>query len=256
MSRREELRRSASAVTVAALALAAVLLFLCSCRGAPPPGGPLRMGYFPNVTHAQALVGSADGTFASVLSGKGVLAKTFNAGPAAMEALLAGELDLCYVGNAPAALAFLRSGGGLRVIAGAASGGASLVVRDARAPKDLTGKRVGSPQLGNSQDVSLRWWLREQGLAVGEKPPAVNVTPIANADILALFQQGRLAGAWVPEPWATRLAREGGGRILVDERDLWPERTFPTTVIVARPLGNSRVRRISPPSARHSGTPS
>ncbi len=137
------------------------------------------------------------------------------------------------MGNAPAALAFLRSGGGLRVIAGAASGGASLVVRDARAPKDLTGKRVGSPQLGNSQDVSLRWWLREQGLAVGEKPPAVNVTPIANADILALFQQGRLAGAWVPEPWATRLAREGGGRILVDERDLWPERTFPTTVIVA-----------------------
>ncbi|BDG09317.1 ABC transporter substrate-binding protein [Anaeromyxobacter paludicola] len=234
MRRREQLRRSASAVVAVALlvALAVALVLLSSCRRAPPPGGPLRVGYFPNVTHAQALVGDAEGAFAAALGGRGITARTFNAGPSAMEALLAGELDLCYVGNAPAALAYLRSHGGLRVVAGAASGGASLVVREARGPADLAGKRVASPQLGNSQDVSLRWWLREAGLPIGEKPPAVNVSPIANAEILALFQQGQLAGAWVPEPWASRLVAQAGGRILVDERDLWPERTFPTTVVV------------------------
>ncbi|HZZ85318.1 MAG TPA: ABC transporter substrate-binding protein [Anaeromyxobacteraceae bacterium] len=215
-----------------ALALALALCAL-ACRRPAPVSGPLRIGYFPNITHAQALVGDADGTFAAALPGKGIAAKTFNAGPTAMEALLAGELDLCYVGNAPASLAYLRSQGGLRVIAGAASGGAALVVKDARAAADLAGKRVASPQLGNSQDVALRWWLRQQGMKLGEKPPAVNVTPIANAEILALFQQGQLAGAWVPEPWAARLVDQGGGHILVDERDLWPERTFPTTVVVA-----------------------
>lgn len=211
----------------------ALLVCALACRRHAPPGGPLRMGYFPNVTHAQALVGDADGSFAAALPGKGIAARVFRAGPAAMEALLAGELDLCYVGNAPASLAYLRSEGGLRVIAGAASGGASLVVREARGPGDLAGKRVASPQLGNSQDVALRWWLRQQGMAVGERSPAVNVIPIPNAEILALFQERELAGAWVPEPWAARLVTEGGGRVLVDERDLWPGGTFPTTVLVA-----------------------
>ena len=211
----------------------ALLVCALACRRPAPPDGPLRIGYFPNVTHAQALVGDADGSFAAALPGKGITSRVFRAGPAAMEALLAGELDLCYVGNAPASLAYLRSAGGLRVIAGAVSGGASLVAREARGPGDLAGRRVASPQLGNSQDVALRWWLRQQGMAVGERPPAVNVIPIPNPEILALFQQRELAGAWVPEPWAARLVSQGGGRILVDERDLWPGGTFPSTVLVA-----------------------
>jgi NitT/TauT family transport system substrate-binding protein len=151
-----------------------------------------------------------------------------------MEALLAGELDVAYVGPGPAATAYLRSRGEvLRVIAGAASGGAALVVRDARGPEDLVGKRVASPQLGNTQDVALRTWLRGHGLSDQEGPRGVRVTPLANPDMVALFARGDLAGAWVPEPWAARLVAEAGGRILVDERALWPEGRFPTTVLVA-----------------------
>jgi NitT/TauT family transport system substrate-binding protein len=158
----------------------------------------------------------------------------FNAGPAAMEALLGGDLDASYVGPGPAVLAYLRSRGeGLRVVAGAVSGGAVLVVsRDVREPKDLRGKRVASPQHGNTQDVALRTWLRAQHLAEGRGPQAVEVIPVANADALALFLRGDLAGAWVPEPWGARLVSEGGGRILVDERTLWPGGKFPTALLV------------------------
>jgi NitT/TauT family transport system substrate-binding protein len=206
---------------------------LAACRRAPDPNRPLRIGYFPNVTHAQALVGDAEGDFARAL-GRPVRSHTFNAGPAEMEALLANELDAGWVGNAPAALAYLRTRGqGLRVIAGAVSGGASLVVHTARSARDLRGKRVATPQLGNSQDVALRTWLRFAGIPVSEGPEGVRVTPLANADILALFMRGDLEGAWVPEPWSSRLVLEGGGRVLVDERDLWLGGRFPTTVVVA-----------------------
>jgi NitT/TauT family transport system substrate-binding protein len=192
----------------------------------------LRLGYFPNVTHAQAIVGVDDGSFASALGGR-VDARMFNAGPAAMEALLAGELDASYVGPGPAVIAHLRSKGeGLRVVAGAASGGASLVVRDAKEPADLAGKRVASPQLGNTQDVALRMWLRANGLSDKPGPRGVDVTPLSNPDILTMFARGDLAGAWVPEPWAARLVAEAGGRIMLDERTLWEGGKFPTTVLV------------------------
>jgi NitT/TauT family transport system substrate-binding protein len=193
---------------------------------------PLRLGYFPNLTHAQAMVGVDDGSLAAALGGR-LDAKMFNAGPAAMEALLAGELDASYVGPGPAVIAYLRSQGeGLRVVAGAASGGAVLAVRDARAPRDLAGKRVASPQLGNTQDVALRMWLRAHGLGDKGGPDGVEVTPLANPDILTLFARGDLAGAWVAEPWGARLVAEAGARILVDERTLWPDGKFPTTVLV------------------------
>jgi NitT/TauT family transport system substrate-binding protein len=214
-----------------------------ACSRTRAPGAPLRLGYFPNVTHAQALVGLDDGTFAAALGGE-VEARMFNAGPGAMEALLAGDLDASYVGPGPAITAFLRSRGkGLRVVAGAASGGAVLVVaRGVAGPKDLLGKRVASPQVGNTQDVALRTWLRAQKLPEGRGPRAVEVTPIANADILMLFARGDLAGAWVPEPWGARLVAEAGGRILVDERKLWPEGKFPATLLVvsARALAERR----------------
>lgn len=193
---------------------------------------PFRLGYFPNVTHGQAIVGIDDGTIASALGGP-FDPRLFNAGPAAMEALLAGELDACYVGPGPALIAYLRSQGeGLRVVAGAVSGGAVLVVRDARVARDLVGKRVASPQLGNTQDVALRVWLRTNGLSDKGGPSGVEVTPLAAPDILSMFTRGDLAGAWVPEPWSARLVAEAGGRILVDERTLWPGGRFPTTLLV------------------------
>jgi NitT/TauT family transport system substrate-binding protein len=220
---------------LALLALLAIPLLAAGCkRGAPPDdaAAPLRLGYFPNLTQAQALVGTAEGAFAEALGGR-FAARAFNAGPAAMEALLAGDLDACYVGPGPAVIAFLRSEGAIRVVAGAVSGGAALVVRDARRAEDLRGKRVASPQLGNTQDIALRTWLRGHGLEPGQDEDQVHVFPLANSDILQLFKRGDLAGAWVPEPWAARLVAEAGGRILVDERDLWPGGRFPTALLVA-----------------------
>jgi len=214
----------------ASLALALVAGAGCKKE---PAGAPLRLGLFPNLTHAQALVGNGEGLFVRELGGP-VMVRQFNAGPAAMEALLAGDVDVAYVGPGPAVIAYLRSGGAaLRVVAGAASGGAVLVAREARSPRDLLGKRVASPQLGNTQDIALRVWLRRQGLRIGERPDEVRVMPLANSDIMGLFARGDLAAAWVPEPWGARLVAEAGGHILVDERDLWPDRKFPTTVIVA-----------------------
>jgi NitT/TauT family transport system substrate-binding protein len=216
--------------------LAAVTLCLAACKRGGDEGatGPLRLAYFPNVTHAHALVGTAQGKLAEALGGPQRLAvRQFNAGPAAMEALLAGDVDLSYVGPGPATIAFLRSQGALRVIAGGVSGGAVVVARDASGPKDLVGKRVSSPQLGNTQDIALRRWVKQAGLEIGEGPGKVNVTPLPNADILQLFQRGDVAAAWVPEPWGARLVQEGKGKILLDERTLWKNGVFPTTILVA-----------------------
>jgi NitT/TauT family transport system substrate-binding protein len=224
--------RSARAVAFA-LSCALAAAFTGCKKPAPAAGGELRLGFFPNLTHAQALVGQSEDLFAKQLGAR-VTVRQFNAGPAAMEALMAGDLDVAYVGPGPAAIAYLRSHGeALKVVAGAVSGGAELIVRSARAPGDLAGKRVASPQLGNTQDIALRFWLRGQGLPIGDGPQAVQVVPLANADIMALFGRGELEAAWVPEPWGARLRAEAGGRVLIDERDLWEGRQFPTTVVVA-----------------------
>jgi len=188
---------------------------------------PLRMGFFPNITHGQALVGNASGAFQQAVPG--IEMKMFNAGPAAMEALSSGSLDVSYVGTGPAINTFLKGGRELRVIAAAADSGAVLVTKTARTPAELKGKTLGTPQLGNTQDIALRHWLGQQGMKVGQD---VTVTPLSNPDILGLFINGKIEGAWVPEPWGARMVAEGGGHILLDERDLWPERRFHTTVLV------------------------
>jgi NitT/TauT family transport system substrate-binding protein len=226
-------RRRPATARAAALALAALAALAGpACRRERPATDAFRLGYFPNVTHGQALVGLDDGTLARALGGR-LEPRMFNAGPAAMEALLLGDIDASYVGAGPAVIAHLRSEGeGLRVVAGAVSGGAVLVVRDARSAEDLAGKRVGSPQLGNTQDVALRTWLRAQGLSDRGGRRSVEVTPLPNADLLSMFARGELAGAWVPEPWGARLLAEAGGRILVDERTLWEGGRFPAAVLV------------------------
>ena len=197
----------------------------------------LRVGAFPNLTHAQAMIGKANGWFEKAM-GPNVRIdwKSFNAGPSAIEAMFAGAIDMTYVGPNPTISGYVRSQGeALRVIAGSAAGGASLVVRNdsgINKPEDFHGKRVASPQLGNTQDVALRAWLKSHGMAPASKGGDVQVLPMANPDQLTLFQKRQLDAAWAPEPWATRLIRQGGGRLFLDERQLWPNGQFVITDLV------------------------
>jgi NitT/TauT family transport system substrate-binding protein len=201
----------------------------------------LRIGYFPNINHAQAVIGLGKGDFQNAL-GNNVNVETFqfNAGPSVIESLLANRIDVSYIGPNPAINGYVVSDGkDVKVIAGATSAGASFVVRNdsgINSEKDLGGKKFASPQLGNTQDVALRKYLLDNGFKTTENGGNVTVVPVANADILTLFVKKELDGAWVPEPWATRLVKEANGRILVDERDLWPpEGKFVTAHIIVRP---------------------
>ena len=221
-------------------AMAAILLIAASALHAQQKPTVLRVGYFPNITHAQALVGRANGQFEKSLgAGVQVEWKAFNAGPSAIEALFANAIDLTYVGPNPTVAGYFRSqGAAVRVIAGAASGGASLVVRKGagiQSASDFHGKKVATPQLGNTQDVALRSWMRANGLKSREKGGDVQVIPISNPDQLTLFLKGQIDAAWAPEPWAARLVHEGGGRIFLDERDLWPDHQFVITNIIVSP---------------------
>jgi NitT/TauT family transport system substrate-binding protein len=223
------------AVLPVVTAVAVGLLSPLGAGAAPKQGNvTLRLGYFPNVTHASAIVGVEGGIFQDKLGSNVKLeTSTFNAGPAAVEALNSGALDATYIGPNPAINAYAQS---IRIISGATSGGAFLVVKpNIKSAKDLKGKQVASPQLGNTQDVALRTWLKKKGL---KTDPAgggdVSIVPQENAQTLDLFKQGQLEGAWVPEPWATRLVQEGGGKILVDERTLWPQGQYVTTQLIVR----------------------
>ncbi|HYO18744.1 MAG TPA: ABC transporter substrate-binding protein, partial [Dermatophilaceae bacterium] len=226
-----------------ALAVGAVVatLGMSACGGdAPAAAGvaptEVRLGYFPNLTHATAIVADKEGLFAKHLGATKLKATTFNAGPAAMEALKSGAIDAAYVGPGPVTNAFINSGGkAVTVVAGAATGGTSLVVDPSiRSAADLRGKKVSTPQLGNTQDIALRHWLRQHGLRTDLQGGGdVNVVPQENAQIVDAFTQKLIAGAWVPEPYATRLV-QAGGTVLVDERDLWPNKKFAITVLAVR----------------------
>lgn len=197
----------------------------------------LRLGFFPNLTHATALVGVKNGLYTKALGSKTTLeTQTFNAGPAAVEQIFAEGLDATYIGPNPTVNAFVKSkGDAIRVIAGAASGGVAFVVKAGiTKAADLKGKKIGTPQLGNTQDVALRYWLKKQGLtATKEGGGDVKIQPQENAQILEKFTAGQLDGAWVPEPWVSRLV-SAGAHVLVDERDLWPEKKFVITNLIVR----------------------
>jgi sulfonate transport system substrate-binding protein len=197
----------------------------------------LRIGYFPNITHAQALVASqlqrqGKGWFEERL-GPNVTFQWFvyNAGPSAMEAIFANSIDLTYVGPNPVLNAYVKSEGEEgRIIAGAANGGAALVVQgDGKLtkPQDFKGKRVATPQLGNTQDVAARAWAKKNGFRVTQLGGDVLIVPAANPDQLSLFQQHQIDAAWTVEPWVTRLELEANGKILVEQKDAM------TTVLVA-----------------------
>jgi NitT/TauT family transport system substrate-binding protein len=198
----------------------------------------LRIGYFPNINHAQAVIGFGNGDFQKTL-GKNVNVQTtvFNAGPSAIEALLAKRIDVAFVGPNPAVNGYVVSDGkDLKIIAGASSGGAAFVVRNdsgITSPRDFAGKKFASPQLGNTQDIALRSYLIKNGFKTTENGGNVIVTPVSNPDILTLFLKKQLDGAWVPEPWAARLVKEANGRIFLDERSLWSDGKFVTANIAA-----------------------
>ena len=231
-------------------ALLMMLLAACGTGAAAGEGEPapasadggeptkLNLGYFPNVTHATALVGDRAGIFADALGSDVALTTSFfNAGPEATEALFGEAIDATFIGPNPAVNAFAQSDGeAIRIVSGSTSGGAFLVVSDGIGTIDeLRGKTIATPQLGNTQDVALRAWLAEGGLKADEAGGGdVSIQPQANSDSLAAFVAGEIDGAWVPEPWATRMLQEGDGRVLVDERELWPEGKYVTTHLIVR----------------------
>src|SRR4051812_12263658 len=233
--------------TIRALALAATALLsataLTACgddydkASASGEASAIRLGYFPNITHAPALIGVNKGFFQEALGSTKLEAKTFNAGPAAIEALFSGAIDATYIGPNPAINGWSQSKGtGLKIIAGSTSGGAGLVVKPTiNGPADLKGSKIATPQLGNTQDVALRAWLKQNGLNADQQGGGdVSVLPQDNATALQAFTQGAIDGAWVPEPNLSRMIVESKGKLLVNEKDLWPNGQFVTTHLIVK----------------------
>jgi NitT/TauT family transport system substrate-binding protein len=229
------------------VALAALLAATACSRAEPSPsdtaapvdGGTakeVRLGYFPNVTHAPAIIGVEQGLFTAELGNTTLTTQTFNAGGDAVNALLGGSLDITYIGSGPAINAFAKSdGAAVRLVAGATEGGAQLVVKpEITSPAQLKGKTIATPQLGNTQDIALKKWLSENGLTAGDGPEDVKIANLDNPRTLDAFRQGSVDGGWLPEPWSSRLVLDAGASVLLDERSLWPNGLFPTTVVLVR----------------------
>ena len=195
----------------------------------------LRVGFFPNVTHAHALIAQnlaaeGRGWFEERLPEVRITWHSFNAGPTAMESLFAKAIDLTYVGPNPVLNAYLRARGGVAVVAGAVRGGAGLVVPAGSAlsqPLDFKGKRIATPQLGNTQDIACRYWLTQAGLKVTMTGGDVKLIPVSNPSILPLFVKGEIDAAWTVEPWVSRLEMEAGGKLVYEE----PPETSLTTLL-------------------------
>ncbi|HZQ14800.1 MAG TPA: ABC transporter substrate-binding protein [Pseudolabrys sp.] len=218
--------------------LAVVMLTLLAPLGGAAAETTLRIGHFPNITHTQALVAHALSR-----QGKGIFERAlgndvkiewyvYNAGPSAMEAILAQSIDVTYVGPNPAINTYAKSRGAeTRILAGSADGGAALVVHDGsplKAPADFKGKVIATPQFGNTQDISARAWLAAGGLKITQTGGDAQVVPTANPDQLSLFKQNQLDAVWTVEPWVSRLEMEANGKVLVDDK------TSITTVLVTR----------------------
>ncbi|MEO6787668.1 MAG: ABC transporter substrate-binding protein [Chthoniobacteraceae bacterium] len=212
------------------IATTALALAFTGCEKKPADTSVLRVGFFPNITHAPALVGyhetdtkGAAGWF-ETRTGARIEWYPFNAGPSAIEALFTGSIDVTYVGPNPVINGYTRSkGADIRVLTGAARGGAALVVhRDSplRSAANFRGRKIATPQLGGTQDVAARAWLAAGGLAITQRGGDANVIPTANPDQLDLFKRGDLDAVWTVEPWVSRLEMEAGGQMLVEQKDV------------------------------------
>ncbi len=236
---------------VAVVAAAALCIGVAPAQAAPIPEAPIvaalpklptaavvRIGFFANLTHAPALVAQQLKLFETFLGRDKTRVEyvLFNAGPAAIEAMKGGAIDVAYIGPNPAVTGYNSTSGSLlRVVSGVTSGGAQLVVRSSiQRTSDLKGKKIATPQLGNTQDVALRSWLKDNGLTSTTTGGGdVSVIPTENATTVSLFKKGQIDGAWVPEPWASKLVLEAGARVFLDEKTLWPGGRFITTNIIA-----------------------
>jgi NitT/TauT family transport system substrate-binding protein len=216
----------------------AIFAGLTGCDQSEQSGAPLkqlRLGYFANATHAQAVLGVDSGEFAKAIGPAELKTKVFNAGPSLIEAIFAGEVDIGYIGPGPALSAHAKSRGkGIRVISGAAANGVVIVARPGsgiKSLKDLAGKKIATPQHGNTQDIAARRYLTS---VLGQKDHG-NALPVPNAEQSSMMSRGHIDAAWAPEPWGARLVAEAGGTIIAEEKDLWPDKQFSLTVIITTP---------------------
>ncbi|MFK4070725.1 aliphatic sulfonate ABC transporter substrate-binding protein [Streptomyces sp. NPDC029674] len=198
----------------------------------------VKIGYFPNLTHATALVGSQEGLFQKELGGTEAKYSHFNAGPSEIEALNAGSIDIGWIGPSPAINGYTKSQGkNLRIIGGSASGGVKLVVNPGKIKSldDVKGKKIATPQLGNTQDVAFLNWIAERGWKVDAESGKGDVSVVRTDNKITpdAYKSGSVDGAWVPEPTASKLVAEGG-KVLLDEADLWPDKKFVITNIIVR----------------------
>ncbi len=224
---------------VAALVMTTVLIATSACGSKKVDQNvTVRVAHFPNITHSQALIGRAEGQFQKALGDINKIEwKEFNAGPSEIEALFAGEIDIGYIGPGPAINGYAKSKGDLQIIAGATDAGAILVTRKdlvLKSVKELSGKKVAVPQFGNTQDLSLRNLMQQNGLKDTTKGGTVEVRQAENPDIKTLLDKGEIDAALVPEPWGSRLVKEVKANVLLDYKEVWKEGKYTTAVIIAR----------------------
>ena len=226
-------------VSAVAVAVAVAMIAFGTSASNSSPENTVRVAFFPNLGHSIAIVGTEKGIFAEKLGNQTVIeTRLFDSGPQVIESIFANEIELAYVGPGPAINGFLKSDGkALKILAGAASGGVSLVIHPnskIESVADFPGKRIAAPQIGNTQDISLRNYLYQNNLKPAEKGGSIYIINVVNPDIFTLFSKGELDAAWVPEPWATRLVQQLGGIRLFQEKDLWPDQKFSSTVLIVR----------------------
>ena len=212
-----------------------LIFSLCGCMRRGSDGTKIRIGYFPNITHAQALVGSSNGTFERYFEGYGVEYYTFNAGPAEIEAMFAAQIDVGYIGPVPAISGYSRSYGDILIASGCSNGGMVLVSAEGveiDSVADLAGKKVAIPQLGNTQHLALLKLLTDNGLSTTSEGGTVDVYAVANSEIKSLMANGELDAALVPEPWGARLINEVNAQLILDYDELWLDGNYSTAVVV------------------------
>jgi NitT/TauT family transport system substrate-binding protein len=222
---------------IAAVAIAiAVAVFVNS--QAESDQNRVRVAFFANVGHAIPIVGLENGYFEQELGDTKIQTMVMDSGPQAIEALFANSLDLAYVGPGPFVNGYVKSKGtDLRILQGAASGGASFVIQKdstIKSAADLAEKKIAAPFIGNTQDVSLRYYLSENNLKTAEKGGNVILYNIANPEIYTLFAKGDIDAAWVPEPLASVLVDELGGVRLFKEEETWPDKQFSSVLLIGR----------------------
>ncbi len=226
--------------SLTAIGIASMVFILLAISFAIPgeSQSEVRVAFFPNVGHSVPIIGLEKDFFSKNIGEQiKIKKKLFESGPQVIEALFANSIDLAYVGPGPAINGFLKSENGIQIISGAASGGASLVVQqdsDITSAKDFVRKRIAAPQIGNTQDVSLRHYLDKNGLESAEFGGSVFVINVSNPDIYTLFAKKDIDAAWVPEPWATMLVRELDGKRLFYEEELWDKEEFASVVLIGR----------------------